>query len=270
MMRMDTGFWGLDITEFLRKYIKRSFKTLVQINRRPRTRMKARPRILTPSPSGSGRDASRRERILEAAEQVFGEAGFAGASLRAIVRQAHVNLATVYYYFGSKNGLMEAVLKRRFGPLRQQQLDSLREMERKARGRPLPVESILKAMLMPPLTLVTGGPEPLGAVARLVGRIVTEPDEQSQAVIRSSNAEVREAFLKAFQQSLPGVSPAQLQWRLEFVRGALALILCDPHKLEQESRGACNPIDAEKVLAEMLLFFASGFRATSRRKNHSS
>jgi AcrR family transcriptional regulator len=227
--------------------------------------MKAKQRILTPAPTGNGQDASRRERILEAAEQVFGDAGFAGASLRAIVRRARVNLATVYYYFGSKNGLMEAVLKRRFGPLRQQQLDLLRDMERKARGRPVPIESILKAMLIPPLTLAMGGPEGLGAVARLVGRIVTEPNEQTQAVIRSSNAEVREAFLKAFQESLPGVSLAQLQWRLEFVRGALALILCDPHKLEQDSRGARNPIDAEKVLAEMLVFFAPGFRAVGNK-----
>jgi AcrR family transcriptional regulator len=212
----------------------------------------------------------RRDRILDAAEQIFGEAGFAGASLRAIVRRARVNLATVYYYFGSKNGLMEAVLKRRFGPLRQQQLDLLREAERKAGGRQLPVESILRAMLIPPLTLAMGRPAGLGAVARLVGRIVTEPDEQTQAVIRSSNAEVRAAFLKAFEQSLHGVSAAQLQWRLEFVRGALALILCDPHKLQPDGNGARDSIDADKVLAEMLLFFASGFRAASKRKSHRS
>lgn len=211
-------------------------------------------------------DRCRRDRILEAAEHVFGDAGFAGASLRAIVRRARVNLATVYYYFGSKNGLMEAVLKRRFGPLRQQQLELLREMERKASGRPLPLESILKALLTPPLKLAMGGPEGLGAVARLVGRIVAEPDEQTQAVIRSSNAEVREAFLKAFQQSLPTVSSAQLQWRLEFVRGALALILCDPHKLKPVGNGAGSSIEAEDVLAEMLLFFAPAFRAIKKTR----
>src|SRR5215468_2096555 len=104
--------------------------------------MKAKQRTLTPSSTSNGQDASRRERILEAAEQVFGDAGFAGASLRAIVRRARVNLATVYYYFGSKNGLMEAVLKRRFGPLRQQQLDLLREAEGKQAGESLPVETI--------------------------------------------------------------------------------------------------------------------------------
>ena len=65
--------------------------------------MKTKPGSLAPSHTGNGHDASRRERILEAAEQVFGDAGFAGASMRAIVRRAKVNLATVYYYFGSKN-----------------------------------------------------------------------------------------------------------------------------------------------------------------------
>ena len=49
-------------------------------------------------------------RILDAAEDAIGEMGFAGASLRHIATTARVNLATAYYYFGSKRGLMEAVL----------------------------------------------------------------------------------------------------------------------------------------------------------------
>ena len=76
-----------------------------------------------------------RARILDAAEGAIAEEGFAGASLRDIVREAQVNLATVYYYYGSKIGLMEAVLKRRFGPLREEHLALLREFEAKARGR---------------------------------------------------------------------------------------------------------------------------------------
>jgi AcrR family transcriptional regulator len=209
-----------------------------------------------------------RTRILDAAENAVADSGFAGASLRDIVRQARVNLATVYYYFGSKIGLMEAVLKRRFGPLREAHLALLREFEVKAKGRPLPVEKVLEAMLLPPLRLAARAPAKRQAVTRLIGRIVTEPNEQIQEVLRSQRGEVRAAFLKALQRSLPGAPLPDLQWRIEFVWGALALALCNPRKIEIETRGACDLAKTEEVLAQMLDFFTPGFRALARVKRN--
>jgi AcrR family transcriptional regulator len=203
-------------------------------------------------------------RILDAAENAIGEFGFAGASLRDIVREARVNLATVYYYFGSKNGLMEAVLKRRFGPLREEHLALLREFEAAAKRRPLPVEKILVAMLLPPLRLAAKAPAKHQAVTRLIGRIVTEPNPQIQEVLRTQRAEVRTAFQKALQRSLPKASLADLFWRIEFVWGALGFILCNPRKLEVETEGACDLAKTDDVLAEMIHFFTPGFRALSR------
>jgi AcrR family transcriptional regulator len=205
----------------------------------------------------------RRDRILDAAEHTFATAGFAGASLRDIVREARVNLATVYYYFDSKNGLMEAVLKRRFGPLRAEHLELLRRFEREADGRPLAVEKILEAMLLPPLRLAMAAPAKRHAVTRLIGRLVTEPDPKTQSILRRQRSEVRAAFLKALQASLPRVPWPELQWRMEFVWGALAFILCNPRQLEKETRGACNPVDTHQVLVEMISFFSPGFRASN-------
>ncbi len=203
-------------------------------------------------------------RILDAAENAIGEFGFAGASLRDIVREARVNLATVYYYFGSKNGLMEAVLKRRFGPLREEHLALLREFEAAAKRRPLPVEKILEAMLLPPLRLAAKAPAKHQAVTRLIGRIVTEPNPQIQEVLRTQRVEVRTAFQNALQRSLPKASLADLFWRIEFVWGALGFVLCNPRKLEVETQGACDLAKTDDVLAEMIDFFSPGFRALSR------
>ena len=185
--------------------------------------------------------------------------------MREIVKRAGVNLATVYYYFGSKNGLMEAVLKRRFGPLRLEHLEVLHQFEREAEGQPLSVEKILEAMLLPPLRLVTAPAAKRQAITRLIGRIVTEPDTQTQEILRSQRSEVRAAFLKALRASLPAASAAVLQWRLEFVWGALAFILCNPHTIKAATHGACNPIDSRKVLAEMIEFFSAGFRVGANR-----
>lgn len=51
-------------------------------------------------------------RLLEAAEDHFGDHGFAGASLRSICLAAGVNLASVKYYFGDKEGFYIATVER--------------------------------------------------------------------------------------------------------------------------------------------------------------
>ncbi|HVM47150.1 MAG TPA: TetR family transcriptional regulator [Candidatus Acidoferrum sp.] len=205
-----------------------------------------------------------RTRILDAAEDAMGELGFTGTSLRHIAQEARVNLATVYYYFGSKRGLMEAVLKRRFGPLREEHLALLRRHEAAAKGRPLSVEKVLEAMLLPPLRLAGEGPAKRQAVTRLLGRIVTEPHAATQAALRGQRAEVWTAFERAWQRSLPKAPLAELLWRMEFVWGALAFILCNPGKIQLETHGACNPENTDELLAGMIEFFSPGFQALAR------
>ena len=56
-------------------------------------------------------------RILDAAEALFIELGFAATSLRSIASRADVNLASAHYHFGSKEGLLGACLHRRIGPI---------------------------------------------------------------------------------------------------------------------------------------------------------
>jgi AcrR family transcriptional regulator len=53
----------------------------------------------------------RREQIVAVAIEVFGEHGFAGASVRAIADRVGVSHATLLQHFGSKEGLLTAVLE---------------------------------------------------------------------------------------------------------------------------------------------------------------
>jgi AcrR family transcriptional regulator len=55
--------------------------------------------------------ADTRERLLDAAGQVFSEAGFRSATVREIVRRAGANIAAVNYHFRDKEGLYAAVLE---------------------------------------------------------------------------------------------------------------------------------------------------------------
>jgi len=55
----------------------------------------------------------KKDHILNIAEKVFAELGYEGASTRILAKEAGVNMAMLNYYFGSKDGLLRAVLERR-------------------------------------------------------------------------------------------------------------------------------------------------------------
>jgi TetR/AcrR family transcriptional regulator len=54
-----------------------------------------------------------RERILAAALKEFAAKGFAGARVDFIARRAAINKRMLYHYFGNKEGLFKAVLRRK-------------------------------------------------------------------------------------------------------------------------------------------------------------
>src|SRR5665213_146174 len=82
----------------------------------------AHGRWMIPPVNSSG---STKERILGAAEVLFAQRGFDGASLRQLTTAAGVNLAAVNYHFGSKDKLVEEVFRRRLDALNASRLAAL-------------------------------------------------------------------------------------------------------------------------------------------------
>jgi AcrR family transcriptional regulator len=77
-----------------------------------------------------------RERILDTAERLFAERGFAGTSVREITDAAAVNLGAVNYHFQSKENLYAEVFARRVAQLREPVAAVARESGPIARERP--------------------------------------------------------------------------------------------------------------------------------------
>ncbi|MGP9631651.1 TetR/AcrR family transcriptional regulator C-terminal domain-containing protein [Halomonas sp. AOP43-A1-21] len=63
----------------------------------------------------TARGIARRERLLDAARDVFLEQGYAGASVNEVVARAGGSLATLYKQFGNKEGLFTAAMERHIG-----------------------------------------------------------------------------------------------------------------------------------------------------------
>lgn len=197
--------------------------------------------------------------ILRAAERLFAERGFAGASLRGIVAEAGVNLAAVNYHFGSKEGLIRAVFAWRLEPLNRERLRLLDGCEAGGGGGTL--EGILEALIRPALHLSRD--ERHGGVVfmRLLGRTMSEGEGERREMLDGHLAETVQRFTRALQRVLPWLPAEDFYWRLHFTVGAMASAMYDRERPLVHSGGRCDPTDVEGLIRHLVAFSAGGLRA---------
>ena len=159
-----------------------------------------------------------KDRILEAAETLFIERGFAATSMRAVTGMAGANLAAVHYHFGSKEGLLSAVVHRRVAPVNQERLKGLDQLEARVGAGATSVEEILEALLAPVLLQVS---QDGSGVPRLIGRLYGEPPSIVQPIIEREFGVLGRRFLAALSEALPEIPPDELSRRFQFIIGAM-------------------------------------------------
>jgi AcrR family transcriptional regulator len=161
-------------------------------------------------------------RILEAAERLFLQHGFAATSMRMITAEAEVNLAAVNYHFGSKDALIEAVFTRRLGPLNRQRLGHLDRLESLAEGAPLKLETIVEAFIGSAFVNEGSANDGARLFAQLLGRAYSEPSGGVRDILYNQNKEVIKRFKAALKKALPHLSAEELVWRMHFVFGSIS------------------------------------------------
>ncbi|MCK9539576.1 TetR/AcrR family transcriptional regulator [Dokdonella sp.] len=199
---------------------------------------------------------STRERILGVAEVLFARHGFAGASLRQVTSAAKVNLAAVNYHFGSKDGLIEEVFRRRLDELNRQRLASLAA----ALARPAcTLEDVLDAFIRPALEQSmdsAGG----AAFVRVLARAYAEHDERLRRFLADNYGHVLREFVIAFARLLPGLAREELHWRLDIVAGALTYAMADFGMIKRRQE-VSEHSHRDMTIRHLIQFTAAGLRA---------
>ena len=103
--------------------------------------------------STPGRDT--RERLLATAEELFATRGIDAVSVRDITEAADANTASINYHFGTKRGLIEAIVERRAEALGRRRAELLDELEG---TEPVDLRSVTRAMVLPTAELVHDDP----------------------------------------------------------------------------------------------------------------
>ncbi len=191
-----------------------------------------------------------RQKILDMAERLFGEFGYADTSLRRIIAEAGVNLAAIHYHFGSKQGLLDQAILRKAGPMNEDRIKLLDKFEAEAAPEPVSVEKIIVAFLTPVASIAKNQ-----EFVKLMGRVHSEG---LMPEIASRNFQpMITRFVAALRRALSDLSDKELAWRVHFALGAMAhAMTMRPERNPEAAR------EEPSLIVQMLVAFISGgFRA---------
>jgi AcrR family transcriptional regulator len=199
-----------------------------------------------------------KERLLDAAEQLFAEYGIDATSMRDLTTQAAANLASVNYHFGSKEGMVKALLERRLKPLNDERMRLL-DLAESAAGRSSPtLESILHAFVAPTIRSCREHPHFMRLMARL--QLTPNPDLRNW-MLQTQFTKLIERMEKTLARALPHVPVAELYWRMSFLVGAVCHTWTSVHDVEVLSGGKAAFTSDEEMIERLVTFGSAGLRA---------
>ncbi|RDV26036.1 TetR/AcrR family transcriptional regulator [Alteromonas aestuariivivens] len=196
-------------------------------------------------------------RILNAAETLFAEQGYAQTSMRTITARADVNLASVNYHFGSKKNLIQAVLKRYFDLLMPQVDEALLTVQPRlgAQG----VEAVLAALVPPMMTLSQFRSNGTEIFVQLLGRGYNETQGHLRRFIMNGYGETVGNLVAAIRACLPQIPDQQIFWRLHFAIGSFVFSMASSKALKEIAAADYHQqVEIADVINNLVPFVAQG------------
>ena len=201
-----------------------------------------------------------RDRILDVAENLFANGSFDSVSVRAVTGEAGVNLSAVNYYFGSKQGLFQAVFIRRTSQMQQERLQLLYTAVEAANveKRNVSLEELFSAMLTPPIFWLYDEEQGLSRYIRFLARAYLEEASDMENVL-SEEVDVFDRFVPHFQILKPELTEEDIYWKIHFVLGAMHHTINHLDRISLLSHKACKTGTREQTRDRLVSFSCEGF-----------
>ncbi|MEP2717537.1 TetR/AcrR family transcriptional regulator [Pseudophaeobacter sp.] len=204
----------------------------------------------------SKRSLATRERIFDAAEQLFAERGFEGASIRDIARAAEVQGALVNHHGGSKEALFATVVARRAEELSRIRQEALAQA--KADG-PLTLRLVLSCFIAPFIDKTLNGGETWSAYGRLIAHVSS--DQRWQHIAQTCFDPTVKLFLEEVATLLPETSPQKISAHFVFMVSAMLSLCTSRWRMNGLAQGAAGRDLTQDLTAELLDFCEAGFKS---------
>lgn len=196
-----------------------------------------------------------RDRILDAAERLFGEQGVDAVSVRSVLKAAGVNVALAHYHFGSREGLIDELLRTRVAPIAEEQIRDIEAVD--ARGAEASLEDVLRAYF-------GGALRARPSLAKLLAQLQLSASpairEMGRDAMRKALYRLGEALTKRLT---PPREPERLLLRLFLVFTAPAQLTAQWDVVQRSARKRFPDRlpTASQAAEELVSFCAAGLRA---------
>jgi AcrR family transcriptional regulator len=193
-----------------------------------------------------------KQKILDTAVRLIAEQGYAATSLRHIIADARVNLAAIHYHFGTKEELLDEIIRRMADPVNAERMARLDRIEREAGAARPTVEEVLEAFLLPMAEAADRNP----SFVTFMGRLMAEGLLPS--VIRQHFQGAVTRLVGVMRRAVPDLPEEEFAWRMLFMSGTMAHTMCGtPHFANL----GVTEGDFRSRIGRLTTFLSAGFRA---------
>jgi len=204
-----------------------------------------------------------KSKILDVAEKLFAELGIHATSIRQIVKEAGVNVASLHYHFGSKEAVIHEIITRRLSPINEMKIKRLDQLEKDAAGNPPELEDVLRAFIEPHIQMQKVAGDKVKILMKLMVQI--EDDAERLKVMQDPVfMNVFKRFTSVLQSILPHLTYSELIWRFKFMIFSMHAIMVQ-HPIPQNSNFKVEKESTDEIVNHVITFLKAGLLAPSSK-----
>lgn len=202
-----------------------------------------------------------RDKILNAAEKLFGERTFDTVSLRDITLHAGVTLALASYHFGTKEKLYAEIVGRRADILNRMRRERLAALEKSGN---LSTEGIIDAFMRPLFEQMSSGFKGWESYLLILAQL--GQTNRWLGLLHDNYDETAELFVSRLRRTLPRVDDAVLLRGFSMVLVSMLQTLSRNRRLDALSGGRLSADDLDAAYKVLLRFAVKGLEGLSDLK----
>lgn len=201
-------------------------------------------------------------RILDTAEMLFAEKGFAETSLRTITSKAKVNLAAVNYHFGSKKALIQAVFARYLDPFSERFNEEMDRLEAQYKAEPIPLNAVLETLTSTVITMPSPTRNGLSVFMRLLGLAYTQAQGHMRRYLQEQYGGIFFRFTSMVRDASSDLPDVERFWRLHFMLGAAVFTMSSLDALKDiAEQDFSEQTRVRDVVQRLIPFVSAGMSA---------